>query len=84
METTKGTDFAVPEKGTTLLQRATTGLIYDATTAQHYCNFAAVDTLFFTASTGYGDIPEIAEIVMTPVSGKNARLAVDMTVTFKA
>lgn len=46
--TTKGSDTVFLEKGTKLFARALAGVMINQQEADHTCNFAALDTLFFT------------------------------------
>jgi len=58
--TQQGSDAAFPQKGTDILQAGLHNLYVDVNQAQHYANFAAIDTLFFTASTDYVDQLSVA------------------------
>ncbi len=49
----KGSDAAYSEKGTDLFKAGLHNLFIDLNQAQHFANFAGVDTLFFTRSTDY-------------------------------
>lgn len=46
--TESGSDQLFTDRGTTLFYRALGGGIFNYRTATHACNFAAVDTLFFS------------------------------------
>ena len=51
--THSGTDFIYPQKGTTLLADGIQHLAVDLQSAQHICNFAALDTIFFARQTDF-------------------------------
>jgi hypothetical protein len=48
MLTENGTDMLFPTRGTNLFKKALAGGIFNYRSASHACNFAAVDTLFFS------------------------------------
>lgn len=65
--TSKNSDWAYPERGTDLLQSAVRDGIPTQTTARHYANFAAVDTLFFLRDTEAKTTDESLDLVeLTP------------------
>lgn len=68
--TAKGSDRAFPTRGTDLLRRALLGELIDVNSAQHASNFAALDTLFFTARNTQATADEelLADIDLTPVA----------------
>lgn len=83
IETRASSDLLIPDHGTTLIAAALSGAASNAVSAQHACNFAAIDTLFFLATTGYGDIPEMSNLVIVPSLGSVSRLAIDLQASFK-
>ena len=67
--TIKGSDTVFPEKGTDLLLQAVRNGIPSVTQAQHYANYAAVDTLFFSRDTDIVTTDDsIQQILLTPSS----------------
>jgi hypothetical protein len=83
IETRAGSDLLVSDHGTTLIAAALSGAASNAVSAQHACNFAAIDTLFFLATTGYDDMPEMSDLTILPTLGSTSRLAINLQASFK-
>ena len=67
--TGKGSDLIFPLKGTDLYAQAVSGAIVDTNTAVHASSFAALDTLFFSASQNKStDSETITAVNIAPVS----------------
>lgn len=65
--TSKGSDWAYPNKGTDLLRSSVRDGIPTQTTARHYANFAAVDTLFFLRDSEAKTTDEsLEQVTLTP------------------
>lgn len=61
------TDTLFPERGTVLFRSALSGGIFNFRSASHACNFAAVDTLFFSREHEVADAADkLAELVVDP------------------
>ncbi len=83
--TGKGSDPVHPNYGTNLKTYAVSGRMYDWTATQHFCNFAAVDSQFFAATTSYAPIPEIQQVLIQPAADINKhRIEIDIQITFKS
>lgn len=79
MMTLQNSDAAFPDKGTSLLLDGIRGLMVDVQSAQHYANFAAADTTFFTRANDYASeiANSVVKIQMKPTA------AVGDTITFQ-
>lgn len=65
--TDAGTDSLFPARGTELFRTALSGGVFNFRSASHACNFAAVDTLFFSREYEVADAGDkLAEIVVEP------------------
>lgn len=82
--TAKGSDAAYPAKGTNILGAGLQNLFIDRNYAQHFANFAAVDTLFFTRSTDYVDTAEraVVKVDFDPVNATFSRVVFHLGFTF--
>jgi hypothetical protein len=67
--TVKGTDNTFADKGTDLLINSVRNGIPSVNQAQHYANFAAIDTLFFSRETDLvTNDDSLQQVLMTPAS----------------
>lgn len=67
--TTKNTDKIYPDKGTSILTRATQGIIADSNEANSEAVIASLDTLFFVRANDPADKPDIklGKVALEPV-----------------
>lgn len=80
--TGQGSDSVYPTKGTVLYKQAVSGVIVDTNSAVHASNFAAVDTLFFSAQQKLAtDAETMSAVTIAPVSLKNGRLSTTIQFT---
>jgi hypothetical protein len=73
----RGSDFMYEDRGTELMERAARDGIWSPGQAQHLCNFAAVDTLFFLRATEAATGPDsLKDVGLTPgpVSGQGMEI----------
>lgn len=80
--TSKGSDPINPDKGTDLLKEAVAGRLINIRSAEHFANFAALDTLFlFRQFEDTNDQNRLAKVTLKPVEFAAGKLTLDAQFT---
>lgn len=80
--TSQGSNRIFPDQGTNLLKRSISGVMIDNKAAEHECNFAATDVLFFGRPFDSADESVRLQLVkLSPLSLAGQRLTVQAQFT---
>ena len=77
-----GSDPIFPDRGTELLDAAVRGALIDQASRRHYCNFAALDVLFFTRANDEQAAPRVQVLEIIPESFDGKQMTAQSRFTF--